>query len=87
MAEINKDENETTELVEELDTTTEEESPETEIDEAEKDEATVEEPTPVAKGRRTCKGLFAKMDASEFTQNENYSDRYLKSKGLFKTEE
>ena len=37
-----------------------------------------------SKKRRQCKGLFTMVDEDLFTQNENYSDEYLKSKGLFK---
>lgn len=39
-----------------------------------------------SQGRRQCQGLFVMKEASEFTQNEKYSDEYLKSKGLFKGE-
>ena len=33
---------------------------------------------------RECKGMFIRIPASNFTQNANYCDEYLKSKGLFK---
>ena len=41
-----------------------------------------EEEAPEA--QRQCLGLFVKRDAKDFTQNKNYCDDYLKSKGLFK---
>ncbi len=34
-------------------------------------------------GPQYCKGSFRMLTASCFTQNENYSDDYLKGKGLF----
>lgn len=80
MAEIEKDE---FELDETVDTFTEEELEETETTETEETEEIPEEQETVEEIRE-CKGLFIRIPASEFTQNERYSDRYLKSKGLFK---
>jgi len=40
----------------------------------------------VPKPRKQCQGLFMMIDGDDFTQNEKYSDTYLKSKGLFKGE-
>ena len=37
-------------------------------------------------GPQYCKGSFRMLTSSCFTQNEDYSDDYLKSKGLFKAE-
>ena len=37
--------------------------------------------------KQYCKGSFRMMFSTDFTQNENYSDDYLKSKGLFKATE
>jgi len=37
--------------------------------------------------KQYCKGSFRMMFSTDFTQNENYSDDYLKSKGLFKVTE
>ncbi len=39
------------------------------------------------KAPRYCKGLFSMLTADQFTQEENYSDQYLKSKGLFKEDD
>ena len=55
------------------------EEDETEVETEEEEEKEVE--------TRECKGLFARLPVTEFTQNEKYSDRYLKSKGLFKEQE
>ena len=43
-------------------------------------EETIEE---TIDGPQYCKGSFRMLTASCFTQNENYSDDYLKGKGLF----
>ena len=34
--------------------------------------------------RQYCNGLFAWFNKSDFTQDDRYSDVYLKQKGLFK---
>ena len=71
------------------DTTNVDETPAPEVIANDDDgELEVAEVAEVAKSqeRRQCQGLFVIKDASEFTQNENYSDAYLKSKGLFKGE-
>ena len=114
MAEINKDEIEeldSPELVEDLNTSSEEESKEEENDQPETEEKKSteteeletlgedlvdndnfiepevdtnefvgEDPDAI----RECKGMFIRIPASNFTQNEKYCDEYLKSKGLFK---
>ncbi len=79
MAKI-EDENEVEQeqiLDETVDTVTEEDVEEAETDETEEDEK-------VLTGNRQCKGLFAMYPVSDFTQDENYSDTYLKQRGLFK---
>ena len=48
-------------------------------------EPVIEEPK-AKLARKQCQGTFAMMDGEDFTQNEKYSDTYLKSKGLFKGE-
>ncbi len=47
----------------------------------------VEVPEGETEKTRMCLGLFAKLAISDFTQNKNYSDTYLKAKGLFKETE
>jgi len=40
--------------------------------------------TDAAITKQYCQGSFRMMTSPEFTQDKNYSDEYLRSKGLFK---
>ena len=57
---------------------------ELDIDEDEDDDDEEEELDIDEDEKRYCNGSFRMLTGKEFTQNEDYSDDYLKSKGLFK---
>ncbi len=79
MAEISDVEEQVEEVPEEITPTVVVEDQDGEIDEIIEDEIEeIDEDAP-----QYCKGSFRMLTASCFTQNENYSDDYLKSKGLF----
>lgn len=87
--EIPTEETPTEETVEEtVEETAEETTPtETEEPETTPTETIAELATPVEEPKRKrCKGLFALMDPTYFTQRDDYSDPYLWSKRLWDTE-
>ena len=82
------------EITENVETENEEEIDQTELEELEIEELETEDDIEGESGKeeeceekvtpKYCKGSFRMMRSIDFTQQENYSDDYLKSKGLFK---
>ena len=56
-----------------------------EEDDGEIDGYDPEDYTPVVT-KQYCQGSFRMMTSPEFTQDKNYSDEYLRSKGLFQSD-
>ncbi len=60
---------------------------EVEGDEVEGEEEIIKDVVDKKETTRKCKGFFSLYPVEDFTQSEDYSDAYLKSKNLFKEEE